>query len=132
MAKNGRLPEELTTRQTKAIAALLTSKDLQSAAAAADVADRTLRAWMDDPTFRAALKYAEAEAIDAAQRRLAGTSEHAISVILMIMANKETPASVRLRAATTILDQMLKLRQFAVLEERVAALEATVSQTQRA
>jgi hypothetical protein len=128
MARFSKQDKELTPKQTRAIAALLTAKDVQSAAKEAGVGERTLHTWLDDPAFREALKQAEAEAIQAAQRRLAGTSAYAISVILNVMAEKAIPAGVRLRAAVSILDQLVKLRQYATLEERVAELEARVQQ----
>jgi hypothetical protein len=114
----------LTPKQARAIVALLTARNLEAAAREAGVGERTLSTWLTDPVFKAALKQAEAEAIEAAGRRLAGYSEHAVSTVLTLMADRNSPPSVRLKAAATILDQLLKWRQYNELEERIAALEA--------
>jgi hypothetical protein len=124
MARNGNQTKELTPKQTRAISALLTAKDVGTAAREAGIGERTLYTWLDEPAFREELKLAERQAIEAVTRRLAGIATHALTVITNIMADETTPASVRLRAATTILDQMLKIRELADLEERIAALEA--------
>lgn len=118
--------KELTPKQTRAIAALLIAKDVASAAKEAGLGERTLHTWLDEPAFRAALKEAEGQAIEAAVRRLSGTSQYAVGVMLSVMADKSVPASVRLRAAQNVLEQMVKLKQFADLEERVVALEAAL------
>lgn len=114
------------TRQARAIAALLTAKDLQSAAKEAGVSEGTLHRWLDDPSFKATLRKAEGEAIDDAVRRLSGTARYAVGVVISIMADKTSPASVRLRAAQTIVDQLVKLKGFADLEDRIAALEEQI------
>jgi hypothetical protein len=77
MATNGN-PEKLTPRQRRAIAALLSSRDVKAAALAAKVGARTLYRWLDDQSFRNALSAAESEAIDTATRRLIGLEDSAV------------------------------------------------------
>jgi transposase-like protein len=118
------LIDDLPTRQSKAIAALLTARDVKSAAETAGVSESTLHRWLDqDQAFRAALKAAEKQAIDTAVRRLAGTANTALSVVLSIMADKTVSATVRLRAALGVLEHLVKLREWADLEERITVLE---------
>src|SRR5262249_55644093 len=120
MATNG----NLTTKQRKAIAALLSCKDTQTAAAQAGVGERTLHRWLDeDEAFQAELRDAEARAIDGAVRRLAGTANSALNVMMVLMLDQKVAAGVRLRAATGVLEQMVKLRELHDLEQRVARLE---------
>lgn len=119
MAENG----TLTPAQRRAIAALLTERDVRSAAAAAKIAERTLWRWLDAPIFREALKAAEGDAVNAASRQLAGLAGTALDAVRTILENQETSASLRLRAAQIVLDNLLKLRELATLEERVSELE---------
>jgi hypothetical protein len=104
--------QELSPKQTRALVAMLTAKDVASAAKQAGVGERTLHTWLDNPAFRAALKEAEASAVDKAVSLLAGASQYAVGVMLSIMMDESTPGRVRLRAAQSVLDQMVKLRQF--------------------
>ena len=123
MAANGN-PAELTTRQRRAIAALLAARNVQAAAKQAAVGERTLHRWLTEPAFTAALRQAEGQALDAAARRLVGLADGAISVVVSVIMAKETGPAVKLRAAGMVLDSLLKLRELATLEARVVALEA--------
>jgi hypothetical protein len=132
MARSGTRTEDegedaidgLTPQQTRALAALLAARDIQSAAADAGVGLRTLKRWLTEPAFQAALRQAEKDAIGLAVRRLAGVADTAVRVVLSIMADKTVSASVRLRAALGVLEQLVKLRELAELEDRIEAVEA--------
>jgi hypothetical protein len=123
MAENGN-PDELTTRQRKAVACLLSERNALAAAKAAGVGERTLFRWLADPVFRVAVREAEADAIDTASRRLVGLSDTAIDTLAGILTDEETAPALKLRAAQAILDHLLKLRELATVEARLAALEA--------
>jgi hypothetical protein len=126
MAENGRL----SVKQEKAIATLLLTRDTAHAAERAGVGERTLRRWLaEDEVFQSSLKAAEAAAVRNAACRLAFAADSAITVILVLMLGADTPASVRLKAALGILDQLAKLRQLTTLEERIAKLEEHISLT---
>jgi hypothetical protein len=122
----------LTTKQQKAIAALLSAKDVQSAAQQAGVGERTLHRWMDeDKAFQTALRAAESQAIDAAVRRLTGAANSALNVVMVLMLDQKVSPSVRLRAALSVLEQMVKLREQYNLEQRIAELEARMAVSER-
>ena len=113
-----------TTKKTRAIAAMLTTSTVADAAAAAGVGHRTLARWLaDDPEFRSALQRAEGLAIDAAVRRLVGLQDAAVDVFDDVLSNSSISPTVRLRAASSVIDYLLKLRELRNLEERLAALE---------
>lgn len=113
-----------STKKNKAIAALLTTATQADAAAAAGVGHRTLARWLaDDLEFRQALHRAEGAAIDAAVRRLVGLQDAAITVFDDVLANPAISPTVRLRAASSVIDYLLRLRELRNLEERLAALE---------
>lgn len=117
--------QDLTPRQRRALAALLTSRDVKAAAEASGVGARTLYRWLDLPAFRAALAAAEGDAIDQATRNLITLTQPAIGVITQTM-RETNPAAVRLRAAQSVLDYLLKLRELRNVEERLEALEKAV------
>ncbi len=119
--------DELTAPQQRAIAALIASKSTVEAAKIAGVGERTLRRWLTEPTFKAALAIAEQEIIGSATRRLLGYMETAIYVVANLMADRNVSAGIRLRAAGTILDYSLRLREMLNIEERLAALEEAIA-----
>jgi len=122
MAQNG-----ITRRQSRAIIALLDPSNgtLGDAATAAKVGYRTLCRWVqEDPHFQHALRQAEADAIEDASRQLVGLQAHAVAVLHDILTDDEAPASVRLKAANSVLDWVLRLRELVSFEQRIARLEA--------
>jgi len=126
MAPTGMDSNKITATQQRAIVALLSTRGVVEAAKQAKVGQRTLSRWLTEPDFKAALSAAEGELIVAATRRLLQHQDVALTVILSIMADKQYPAGVRLRAAVAVIDYMLKLRELNTIEARLSALEATI------
>ena len=120
---------QITAQQTKAIEVLLTSRSIQQASETCGLAYKTLRRWMGDPTFKAALIKRESETLDAATRRLAGLGNDAIDTMAKIMTSGENETN-KLRAAQSILDNLLRLRELRDVEERLSALEEKVNDNQ--
>lgn len=114
----------LSTKQKRAIACLLTEKSVVAAAVRAGVAENTLFGWLTQDAFRAALTEAEGQAIDASVRQLVGIASGAIDVLNTTMMDPKATASARVRAAQSVLDSLLKLRELRTLEERISRLEA--------
>ena len=124
--------EQLKAPQRRAITALLEQRDIRTAAKAARVGETTLHRWLrEDATFVAELRAVEGQVLDAATRRLLQHQDVALTVILSIMADSKYPASVRLRAAQTVLEQLFKLRELRTIEERLTVLEANLAQQSR-
>jgi len=115
----------LSTNQRKAIAAIMAHPSIPKAAAACKMSFKTLYRWMEEPEFRAELIQAEGDAIDQATRQLVMLQDPAISVFARSMA-PDQPASIRLRAATAILDFMIRIRELRNMEQRLADLEEQV------
>ena len=113
----------LSIKQAAAIRALLVNPNVASAATAAGVAERTVYRWMDEPAFRSALASAQDEALDAATRNLVALTGSAITVIQTVLDAPVEKTSNKLRAATVVLDNVLKLVELRDLAQRVAALE---------
>ncbi len=122
MSKNG-AQKELTTAQHRALASLLVSKNVRAAAEASGIAERTLWRWLEDTRFALALSAAEGQAVDAAVRRLVGLQDKAVDVLEKVLDDEEALASLKLRAAIAVLEQLIKLRELRNVESRLAALE---------
>jgi len=123
MADSGLRSARLKPAQTRALAALLTERDVAAAARAADVGERTLHRWLrHNEAFIAALQAAQAEALAAALRRLTGLTGDALATVADIMRNGESEAN-RLRAAALALEMYCRLRELSELDARVTALE---------
>ena len=128
-AQNGTQNGDLTARQGRVIAALLTQGTVAHAAIAARVGRRTIHTWLSsDPVFLAALRQAEGEAIDLAVRRLVKHADQAITVAVGIMNDPQNAPTVRLRGAALILDSLLRLRQIRDMEDRLKVLEDAITE----
>jgi hypothetical protein len=79
-----------------------------------------LHTYLADPDFQAALHEAEAGALAETTRRLLSLSGAAADALAETVTG---PAPHCLRAADLILVHLVRLRQYADLEQRVAALE---------
>ena len=119
MAGNG-----ITRNQNRAITALLANATVTDAAAQTGIGHRTLCRWLaEDNAFQAALAQAEGRAIDAATRHLVSLADQAINVLRQTMLDDEVSATVRVRAAQSVLDHLLKLRELRNVEQRLTKLE---------
>lgn len=126
MTGNG-MRNEVTPAQRRAIAALLLEPNIGKAAERAAVGDRTLRRWLaDDDAFRAALRTAQDQAVDAAVSRLAGASGDAADVLAGIAGAEGEKSAVRVSAARAVLDCALKLIELRDLSARVQKLEERI------
>ena len=115
--------QQLSSKQRKAIQALLVTGEVKAAAAEAGVHRDTLHRWLKDPKFLGAVHAAEAEALDELSRLLVGLGRTAVSTIATAMSDPVTPVATRVRAADVALGRLLQLRELAQLEARVQALE---------
>jgi transposase-like protein len=121
-AKFGRKKEE-------AIAALLTQRNIEEAARAAGIGSQTLLRWLKVPEFETAYREARRAAFAQSIARLQQASSAAVSTLLKVMIDPNSPASTRVRAADSILDHAAKAIEIEDIEVRVAQLEAAAQQT---
>ena len=113
---------QITPKQARGIAALLTESTIQAAAAKAGVAPKTIYKWLKQPAFSAALSKAQAQEIDAAAARLAGGLPQALDELERLITTAQSEA-VRRQAVSEWITHALRLREFSDLESRIAALE---------
>jgi hypothetical protein len=114
---------DLRPRQMAAIAVLLTSGKIAEAAAAGGVTSKTIYAWLRQEAFSAALRAAEADAMRALARRLAGLGELAADAIADALDPKQ-PIGIRLRAADLVCSRGPAIIDLVDVQTRLAALEA--------
>ena len=121
---------DLTPKQHKALAALLTEPTLSAAAAKVGIGERTLHSWLAEPAFKAAYLDVRREAVGQAIARLQQLSSGAVAVLAQVAADKQAPASARVAAASKILDTAIKAVELEDLEARIAALEQQAGEKQ--
>lgn len=122
--------DSLERKQRKAVAALLANTTAKDAARAAGISYSTMLRWLAEPAFRAALREAQAQELAHATALLAGDLTAAIGTLAEIHSDSEQPASVRVRAANSVLDYHLRYLDAYDLAQRVEDLEALLQQIQ--
>ena len=110
-------------KKEEAIAALLNHRNLEDAAKSVGITANTLLRWMQVPEFQTAYRDARRAAYSQSIARLQQASTAAVSTLLKIMVDANTPASVRVRAADSVLDHAKRAIEIEDVEVRVAALE---------
>jgi hypothetical protein len=120
-AEDGKMHAELSTRQRRAIEALLTAGTRREAARQAGVAERTLRGWLAQEPFRTAYREAGRARLQEAVTLLRAVCGEAVEVLRCALSDEST--GQRIRAAQILLDAGLKA-EVDELDARVAALEA--------
>ncbi len=115
-------------KQEEAIAALLTHRSVEEAAKAAGIGTRTLLRWLQNPEFQTAYREARRAAFGQSIARLQQASTAAVSTLMKIMVDSNAPASVRVRAADSVLDHAKHAIEIEDVEVRVRALEQAADQ----
>ena len=118
-----RTDRNLTPKQRRAVEALLATGEVTAAARDAGVAKDTMYRWLDQAPFLAAVREAEAGALDELSRLLVRLSRTAVATLAKAMNDPTTPAATRVRAADATLGRLLQVRELATLDARVAELE---------
>lgn len=116
----------LSADRRRAVDVLMATGDQQAAAAAAQVTDRTIRRWLGEPLFVAALQEAQTALLDAATADLVRASGAAVALLRRTVDNVDAPLALRIRAAGMLLDSVLRWRELRDLEVRLSALEEAI------
>ena len=124
MADNGREIEfsELTFRQQAALPTIALARSLAQAAKDTGVAERTLRRWLEDPSFRQELDRLRQESYDLARQQAQAAMPMCLSILADAALESPDPA-LRLRAARYLLSYGLKFLEVDNLKERLNAVE---------
>jgi hypothetical protein len=98
---------------------------IKAAAKELKVGERTAHTWLEDPGYRAFVDDLRRRMLEEAVGKLTDAAGSAVDVLRDLLAHPN--GGVRLRAAMGVLDCLLKYRQHAELDRRVAGLEERLS-----
>jgi hypothetical protein len=115
--------EKFGRKMEAAVAALLTQRNIDEAAKAADISTRTLMRWLKLPEFQKAYREARRAAYSQAVARLQQGATAAATTLLKVMLDQDTPASVKVRAAECVMNHSSKAIEIEDVEFRVSELE---------
>jgi hypothetical protein len=105
------------------VAALLTQKNQEEAARTAGISVATLLRWQKLPEFQKAYREARRAAHGQSIARLQHATSAAVSTLLKVMVDPNTPASTKVRAADSVLNHSAKAIEIEDIEVRVSELE---------
>jgi hypothetical protein len=117
-------------KKEQAIIALLSHRTIEEAARAIKVVPNTLLRWMKEPEFDAEYRSARRAAFGQSVARLQQASGAAVSTLLKLMVDPNTPASTRARCADSVLGHTAKAIELDDIEARVSALERSTEEPQ--
>jgi hypothetical protein len=118
---------KLPRKQEEAIAALLSQRNIEDAARVAGVGTRTLLRWLKLPEFQATYREARRAAFGQSIARLQQASSAAVSTLLKVMVDANSPAASRVRAADCVLGHATKAIEIEDIEARVSELEGAAN-----
>jgi len=116
--------DDLSARQRRFVAALMTARTIEDAATIAGVTKRTGMRYLADPNVRAAVNEAQAQALAQVTRQAVQAMTEALDVLRGIASDEDAPSGSRVSAARAILENGLRYNEAVTLAERVSELEA--------
>lgn len=117
---------QLSAKQQRAIAALLSARTNDEAAQRANVSRRQLYRWLQDENFRLHLEHAEAQLVQDVTRRFSSLLDGSISELETLLHTHDLSANEKVRVIRTVLELYPRLREIASFEIRLVALEKEV------
>src|ERR1051326_7000509 len=118
---------KFSRKMEAAVAALLTQKNQEEAARAAGISIATMLRWQKVPEFQKAYREARRDAHNQSIARLQHATSAAVSTLLKVMVDPNTPASTKVRAADSVLEHSAKAIELEDIDARLAALEQAAS-----
>jgi hypothetical protein len=122
---------KFSRKMEEAVAALLTQRNIEEAARAAGIGPATLLRWQKEPEFQKAYRAARRAAHGQSIARLQQATSAAVSTLLKVMVDANTPASTKVRAADSVLNHSAKAMEIEDIDVRVSALEAAAANGQQ-
>ena len=122
---------KLTPAQSRAIEALLSEPTREKAAEKAGISRATLTRWLTEPGFKCAYREARDMLLETTLSALQGAASTAVNTLADVMGDKEAQPSARVSAAKVVLDNLLRSREQLEFEQRLKALEASLSEGEK-
>jgi hypothetical protein len=119
----------LTGKQAKVLALLLSGQSIEAAAESGAVNAATIHRWLKEEGFASEYRSARREVVSQATTTLQAACTVAASTLKSICEDAEAPASSRVSAARSILEFSQKGVEIEDLTARVALLEAATQET---
>ena len=113
----------MTRNQTKALAALLTAPTIKAAAEAANIDERTLRPYKQDPEFQAEYRKRCTEMLEEATNKAKSALPPAVERLSTIAMDDAQQPQQQIAAARAVLEYGLRLIEANDIEQRLRALE---------
>jgi hypothetical protein len=123
--------EKFGRKAEQAIAALLTRPSIEDAARVAGVGEKTLRRWLQEPSFKKRYLQARRDSVRQSIARIQHATGAAGATILKLMTDPGVSAAVRLRAAACVIDLAIKGVDSEDIEVRGAALEQAAPESKQ-
>ena len=114
---------DLTIRQDKAIAALLTCRTIAEAAKLAEVGERSIYRWLKQDTFQSHLRRARRQALSQALGRLQQVADRAVDTLDTILDDKKATTAGRVSAVRAALRYACHGIEIDDFEERLTTVE---------
>ena len=118
-------------KREAAIAAMLTHKNLEEAAAAAGISVATLLRWQKLPEFQNAFRKARRAVHAQAMARIQQATGPAVSTVLRVMSDPQTPPATRMRAGQIVIELSLKFVDQEDILSRLEELEAAADKPKK-
>ena len=115
----------LTFRQQATLPVVAVSRTLAQAARDSGVSEKTLRKWLEDPSFHSELDRLRQESYQMARKQLQAALPHCIAMLAEIAAECDDPA-IRLRAIRTLMTYGVKFGDFDKLADDLRDLRAAL------
>ena len=115
--------EKFDKKMELVISALLTEKTIEEASKKSGVSEHTIYRWFNNPQFDKAYKEAKKRVVEHAITQLQQATGEAVQCLREVINDKNNPASSRVSASKTILEQAIKAVEIEELVTRVEELE---------
>lgn len=116
----------LSAKQRRLLAAMSEHRTIKQAAEAAGVSQSAAYSWQRDPVFKQALHDLEHQTVNEAARQLLSLTGKATAALEEVLDDPIAKAGDSIRAARTILELTLRVREIVTLEDRIAELERRI------
>ncbi len=117
----------MNSRQRRFVSALFECSTIAEAAARAGVSERSSRNYLRDPEVLAAIREADADALNTLQRNLMRLTQDAIQAFEDAVTGDESGTPLRTRAGDLIVQRLMQVREHVTIEDRLSELETLLN-----